>query len=193
MKTKTLAYIITVFSFAFIALSHSVPQIHAAGELKTTSKDGVMYITTETVTKTTTASALISSPSATTTANTGTQIVAPTGFAKNFGSVVNFVLQAIIVIAVLLVFGFLILGGIEWITSGGEKTKTESARNKIISAIVGLIVVASSYAIFLLILHFLGFTDLNDVINHVTPINTTKSTTTISTSSSQLKQQNLVQ
>lgn len=42
---------------------------------------------------------------------------------------------------------FLIWGGISWITSGGEKEKIEAARNKIVYAIIGLVVILSSYLI----------------------------------------------
>lgn len=56
----------------------------------------------------------------------------------------------------LMVFGFLIMGGIQWITSGGDKGKTESARNKITAAIVGLAIVASSYALMQIIAYFFG-------------------------------------
>lgn len=93
------------------------------------------------------------------------------GYASDLGSIINFGLQVVMVIALLLVFGFLIMGGIEWITSGGEKSKTESARNKITSAVIGLIVLAAAYAVFTLMLHFLGFQDITTAINGVTPIN----------------------
>jgi hypothetical protein len=86
------------------------------------------------------------------------------GFATDFGRLINAVLSFVMVIAALLVFLYLIWGGIEWITSGGDKGKTESARNKITSAVIGLIVVAASYAILTLALNFLGFSDLNDVL-----------------------------
>ena len=87
-----------------------------------------------------------------------------TGFAEDFGSFINGILSFVMVIAALLVFLYLIWGGIEWITSGGDKGKTESARNKITSAIIGLIVVAASYAILTLALNFLGFDGgLNEV------------------------------
>jgi hypothetical protein len=85
------------------------------------------------------------------------------GFATDFGALVNGVLSFVMVIAALLVFMYLIWGGIEWITSGGDKGKTESARNKITSAVIGLIVVAASYAILTLALNFLGFSNLNEV------------------------------
>ena len=54
----------------------------------------------------------------------------------------------------------------EWITSGGDKGKTESARNKITAAIIGLIVLASSWAVLMLILGFLG-TDLNQLFESI--------------------------
>jgi hypothetical protein len=92
------------------------------------------------------------------------------GFAQDFGSLVNSLLSIVMVIAALLVFGFLIMGGIEYITSGGEKSKTESARNKITAAVIGLIILAASYALFVLIIRFLGFSSVNDVFN-ITPIN----------------------
>lgn len=88
----------------------------------------------------------------------------PKGFATNPGSLLTGVLRIVLVIAALLVFFYLILGGIEYITSGGEKGKTEAARNKITSAIIGLIILAASYAILTLALNFLGYSDLNNLI-----------------------------
>lgn len=98
-------------------------------------------------------------------------VSAPRGFATNFGGLINGVLSFVLVIGALLVFFYLILGGIEWITSGGDKGKTESARNKITAAIIGLIVLAASYAILQLVLSFLGFNGLNDVFNNAGTIN----------------------
>ncbi len=93
------------------------------------------------------------------------------GFATNIGDVINAVLSFVMVIAALLVFMYLIWGGIEWITSGGDKGKTESARNKITAAILGLIVLAASYAILLIALNFIGFENLGDAFSNVKRIN----------------------
>lgn len=93
----------------------------------------------------------------------GEEITAQKGFAKNIGSLINGVLTFVMVIGALLVFLYLILGGIEWITSGGDKSKTEKARNKITAAVVGLVILAASYAILILILNFLGFDNLGQV------------------------------
>lgn len=89
------------------------------------------------------------------------------GFATDIGTLINGALSFIMVIAALLVFMYLIMGGIEWITSGGDKTKTEGARNKITAAVVGLIILAASYAILLIILNFLGFGNLGEVFDNV--------------------------
>ena len=96
------------------------------------------------------------------------------GYATDLGNVINFALRAVMVVAILLVFAFLIIGGIEWITSGGDKTKTESARNKITSAVVGLIILAASYAILTVLLGVLGIDQshgLSGVLNSVGVIN----------------------
>ncbi len=94
-----------------------------------------------------------------------------TGFATSFGGMMNGLISFVMVIAAVLVFFYLIWGGIEWITSGGDKGKTESARNKITSAVIGLIVIAASYAILTLALNFLGFSNLNDVFSQTKTIN----------------------
>jgi hypothetical protein len=88
-----------------------------------------------------------------------------TGFATSFGGLMNGLISFVMVLAAVLVFLYLIWGGIEWITSGGDKGKTEAARNKITAAVIGLIVIAASYAILTLALNFLGFSSLNDVFS----------------------------
>lgn len=64
----------------------------------------------------------------------------------------------LLIIAALLAFLYLILGGIKWITSGGDKAGMEEARNKITHAIVGLIIVGAAWAIMILVQNFLGVT-----------------------------------
>lgn len=89
----------------------------------------------------------------------------PTGFFDNMGTLISGLLNFVIIIAALLVFIYLLWGGIEWITSGGDKGKTESARNKITSAIIGLIVLAAAWALLTIILNFLGYDNLQQVFN----------------------------
>ncbi|MBP7700878.1 hypothetical protein KA111_02330 [Candidatus Woesebacteria bacterium] len=89
-----------------------------------------------------------------------TAIEVPDAFFTDVGALISKALNFVLIIGALLVFMYLIWGGIEWITSGGDKGKTESARNKITAAIVGLIVLASAWAVLLLVLGFLN-TDLD--------------------------------
>lgn len=65
----------------------------------------------------------------------------------SIGSLVRNLITLAMVIASIVAFGFLIFGGIMWITSGGDKSKTEQARNTITAALVGLIIVFGSWAI----------------------------------------------
>jgi len=72
------------------------------------------------------------------------------------GSLISAVVGTLLIVAALITFVYLILGGIQWITSGGDKTAMEAARNKITHAIVGLVIVGSAWAIMALVQNFLG-------------------------------------
>ncbi len=61
-----------------------------------------------------------------------------------------------IIVAALLVFLYLVWGGVEWITSAGDKTKTEEAQKRISNAVIGLAIVATSWAVWKIILYFFG-------------------------------------
>ena len=90
----------------------------------------------------------------------------PTSIDINPGTTASFELpalitaavQAVIVIAGLLTFAFLVWGGIEWLTSGGDKEKYEAARGRITAAVIGLVIVVAAWAILQVITNFLGLT-----------------------------------
>ncbi len=94
-----------------------------------------------------------------------------TGYATDFGNMFTSLVNVVMVVAALLVFAYMIWGGVEWITSGGDKGKAESARNKLTAAIIGLVIVAASYAIVNLVVQFLGFGNFQDVFNNIGTIN----------------------
>ena len=56
-------------------------------------------------------------------------------------------LNLILILAGLVFFFILVIGGIKWIMSGGDKAHTEGARNQITAALVGLVIVFSAWAI----------------------------------------------
>lgn len=82
---------------------------------------------------------------------------------RGFGSLLSSIMSGVMVIAALLVLVYLIWGAIEWITSGGDSGKTQKAREKITQAVIGLIVLAATTAIFMLLQRFLGIEVLNFV------------------------------
>lgn len=59
-----------------------------------------------------------------------------------------------IILCIVLSLIFIVLGGLQWITSGGDKAKVQAARNKLTWAIVGLIVAFSGFFIISLIGYF---------------------------------------
>jgi hypothetical protein len=81
----------------------------------------------------------------------------PPGFQiEDLGLFVSKAIGAALVIAAILVFVYLVWGGIQWITSGGDKGKTEEARNRITAALVGLAIVAAAWAVVQLVSYFFG-------------------------------------
>ena len=61
-----------------------------------------------------------------------------------------------LVISTILALIYLLTGAMYWITSTGDKDKLESARNRIIHSLIGLMVVASAWAVMILVSQFLG-------------------------------------
>ena len=66
-------------------------------------------------------------------------------------TLINNVVNTVLIVAGAITFAYLIFGAIKWITSGGDKAKVEDARGKITSAVIGLLILASVWAIFNLV------------------------------------------
>ena len=87
--------------------------------------------------------------------------IAPGGQFNNLnnitiGSVISAIIIMVLVIAAIVFFFMLVLGGIKWITSGGDKAQTEAARNQITAALIGLVIVFAAWAIVNLVSTFFG-------------------------------------
>lgn len=65
------------------------------------------------------------------------------------------------VMGALIFFFIMVIGAIQWITSGGDKTALEGARGKIINAIVGFVLLAAVFAIIKVIQNFFGINILS--------------------------------
>ncbi len=74
----------------------------------------------------------------------------------DLGVLVASFIGAAILIGGIAAFGYMMLGAVQWITAGGDKGKVEKAREKIIQSIVGLALVVSTFAIFMVVQYFFG-------------------------------------
>lgn len=80
---------------------------------------------------------------------------------SDMGRVLGFVISVAFIIAILIALFFLIWGGIKWISSGGDKAGVEGARNQIIAAVIGLIIVFLAFFILNLVLGLFGLNLFN--------------------------------
>lgn len=75
----------------------------------------------------------------------------------NPGKVISGVIGLVLIVSALASFIFLIWGGFQWITSGGDKAGVEAAQHRIQAALLGLFIVFAAWAIMTVAGQFLGF------------------------------------
>lgn len=68
-----------------------------------------------------------------------------------FPSMISALVRLVMVVGAIIFFFMLVIGGIRWIASGGDKAQTEAARNQITAALIGLVIVFAAWAIVSLI------------------------------------------
>jgi hypothetical protein len=71
----------------------------------------------------------------------------PTNSQRNVGNLLSFFIKLLFAVGGVLMLIYLILGGVRYITSGGDKVQAQAARDMITHALIGIIIIASSYAI----------------------------------------------
>lgn len=74
----------------------------------------------------------------------------------NFGKFIGNLVTAAMVLAALVSLGFLLYGGVKWIMSEGDKTAIDNARQTIVGAVIGLVIVFLSYLILSVVLRVFG-------------------------------------
>ena len=82
---------------------------------------------------------------------------------ESIGRFVGAVGMLIFLTGVLIFMGLFLWGGLEWITSGGDKAKIETARGRIMQALVGLSIISLALAVVILAQEFFGITIIGDV------------------------------
>lgn len=82
--------------------------------------------------------------------------------ASDLSKVISNGINFLFVIAAILALVFLVIGGVKWLTSQGEKEGVNKARETIVAAIVGLVIIFLSYLIINFILNlFVGVSLFN--------------------------------
>lgn len=79
------------------------------------------------------------------------------------GQMLEKIIGGMFVLGFFIAFIYLITGAFHWITSGGDKANLEHARNKIIHALIGIIVLASTWAIADFTAKFLGLPGIGNI------------------------------
>ena len=80
----------------------------------------------------------------------------PDSGGKALGQLISNLVGALFIAGFLLMFMQVLIGGISWVTSGGDKQKLEKARDQITNAIIGIVVVGAAYALATLTARFFG-------------------------------------
>jgi hypothetical protein len=72
----------------------------------------------------------------------------PTG---GLGKVLSVSISLVLFVAGLMLLIYLLWGGFDWITSNGEKEKLTKAQNKILNAVIGMVMVIVAFVLFAVI------------------------------------------
>lgn len=92
---------------------------------------------------------------------------APKGFASSLPQYITFILTTVMVIAILLVLFQIVAAGVQWITSGGDKGKTDGARQRIVAAVIGIIILSSTYALAQFLVYILGLGSFDTILQQI--------------------------
>ncbi|MCJ7740705.1 hypothetical protein MUP32_05350 [Candidatus Microgenomates bacterium] len=81
----------------------------------------------------------------------------------DLGKLVSGAVGLVLVLAALATFIYLLIAGVEWIISGGDKAKVEAAQNKIQAAILGLFIVFAAWGLMIVVEQFFGISILRGI------------------------------
>ena len=83
----------------------------------------------------------------------GTDSTGAAGISKFFSNLVTLVYSLAAIVLILMI----LWGAFDWITSEGDKEKLESAKRKLINAVIGIMLFAVAFAIIQILGTFTGF------------------------------------
>ena len=68
-----------------------------------------------------------------------------------FSEVLKVIINVMFMVGIVIFVVYFLIGGIQWITSSGDSKSVEKARNTVIQAVIGLVVLLSLFAILKLV------------------------------------------
>jgi hypothetical protein len=83
-------------------------------------------------------------------------IVANGNVIEFLGTIIPNLIGLLFLVGIVVFFFMLVFGALQWIFSGGDKGALEAARGRITSALVGIIILFSTFAVIKLIETFFG-------------------------------------
>lgn len=86
------------------------------------------------------------------------------------GDVVGGLVTLLFIAAIIVALFYLIWGGFKWLTSGGDKGAVQQAREHIVAAIIGLVVIFLSYFILNILLQFFLGVDISGAVDDLPQI-----------------------
>ena len=81
----------------------------------------------------------------------------PAPLQTDLGKIISSFIGAGILIGALLAMMYMVWGGVQWVSSGGDKGKIDKAREKITQSVVGLAILTALFAFFQVVEYFFGF------------------------------------
>ena len=81
----------------------------------------------------------------------------PDAAGTTLGNIISAIVGFALVAGTIAALIFFIVGALRWIISSGDKNKLQAAQEEITHAIIGLIILAAAWAIFILVSQFLTF------------------------------------
>ena len=80
------------------------------------------------------------------------------------GGMVSGAISLVLILVAIIFFFILVIGGLKWITSGGDEKKVAAARAQITNALIGLVIVFAAWAIMKLIGSVFGIDILGNLV-----------------------------
>lgn len=88
----------------------------------------------------------------------------------DIGSLVSGIMGATLIFATLAFILYFVWGALRWLMAGGDKAQIELARQRITNAFIGLVLVATAWAIYLLVIYALGLEGVITLASGPAPI-----------------------